>query len=388
MINIRTVTYNMPFDFGTKELEIIKKSTSFWDEFKYSVHTQRINFPVYRVIEANRIDEISKFCTNAGIRWFGIPIEIGVTDYKKISIEKILSTYKNAFFNMICAKDGKVSDKVVGRIADQFLRNAMEDNEGLIGFRFGASNNVAPNGPFFPFTYADGNHLGFSIGLELSEEINCLCDLEYANIDEFRKAIIKNLEPQLAEIENKAEEISMATNMEFDGIDFSLAPLPKYGNSVMTILKKLGIENINDTGMLFATAFLTKILKEFAVIHKSVGFSGVMYSLLEDLEYARMNSQNGFSINNMIALSTMCGCGVDMVPIPLETSADRIRTILLEVACVSSRLHKPLGVRLLPVNDFGDGVTHFTGEKDFVTNTRIVDVHGNKIGVLSGVYEY
>ena len=388
MIRIRTVTYNMPRDFGSLELERVRNAFGRWTESGYEVRTQRISLPIYSVLHQDLIDGVAAFCASTGIRWFGISIDEDVTNYDEILIEDVLSKHKNAFVHMVCAKGGRVSARAVRTISSQFLRNAEKDSQGLIGFRFGASNNVAPNGPFFPFTYSDGNHFGFSIGLELAHEINHLCKNEYTDINDFRAAIIQTLEPQFAELERKAEEIAALTGLTFDGIDFSLAPLPVAGSSVMTILNKLGISNINDTGMLFATAFLTKILKGFAATHKSVGFSGVMYSLLEDSEYASMNSRGEYSINNMIALSTMCGCGVDMIPIPIDTPEDAIRTILLEVACVSSRLHKPLGVRILPVRDCGDKDTHFTEETDFVINTKIVTSRCNSIGSFEGAYEF
>lgn len=204
------------------------------------------------------VDQIADFCSDAGIRWFGIPVDVSATGNTGTLIEDILSSYPNAFVNMICAHEGKIRDNSVRQIARQFLRNSATDPEGLIGFRFGASNNVLPNGPFFPFTYADGKHLGFSIGLELAEEINQLCEKKYAYINAFRNAVIQQLEPRFDEIEEKALEVSELTGLEFDGIDFSLAPLPEEGNSVMTILKKIGIKNINNTGMLFATAFFYK----------------------------------------------------------------------------------------------------------------------------------
>lgn len=50
MIKIRTVTYNMPQVFGEDDLSKIRKATSRWEGFKYSLHTQRMNFPIYKEI--------------------------------------------------------------------------------------------------------------------------------------------------------------------------------------------------------------------------------------------------------------------------------------------------------------------------------------------------
>ena len=387
MIRIRTVTYNIPMHFNDNMFSQIENSVKLFSKIDYEVHTQRINLtPLNNRIEDSIIAEVALFCHKNDIRWFNIPLDIW--DYQQVRNEEIrdvLSQYKDAFVNCICAKDARVKKSILEFIARQMLVNADADSEGLINFRFGASMNVSPNGPFFPYTYSEENIASFSIGLEMAEELNDVLRLRTLNLTQIESLIFEVLEPQVFEIEQIAKDISVSTGLVYRGIDFSLAPLPKEHNSVISILNSLGISRIDDTGAMFATAFLTRILKAFSVNHKAVGFSGVMYSLIEDKIYAEDNNSKGFSIDRMIALSTMCGCGCDMIPIPFETSVEDIKTILLEIACISSRLKKPLGVRLLPIKS-NDEYTHFSGESDFCINTRIVNIHSNNSIPLNRKY--
>ena len=389
MIRIRTITYNLPAVVTDSTFRQIEVCSKLFSGIKYEVHTQRISCTPTGKPDTAFISELSDFCKSSGVRWFNVPLDIW--DGQKSTNEDItnlLVQHDNAFVNILCAKNGATKDSVLDFTARQFLINGQNDKEGLINFRFGGTMNVAPFGPFFPFTYSGGDaSLSFSIGLEIAEEVNDILKDSENELNVYANRIVQTLEPQIAEIESIAEQISRETGVPFKGIDFSLAPLPKENNSVITVLNSLGVRSINDTGAMFATAFLTRLLKSFTKTHKSVGFSGVMYSLIEDMVYAEDNNRLGFSIDRMIALSTMCGCGCDMVPVPLETPVEKIKTVMLEIACVSSRLQKPLGVRLLPVEST-DSFTHFLGEADFCVNTRLVELNTENSFSFTGDYSF
>ena len=98
-----------------------------------------------------------------------------------------------------------------------------------------------------------------------------------------------------------------------------------------------------------------------------------MISLLEDAYLGLRGNTKTFSIDSMLAFSAVCGCGLDMVPIPGDTFYDEIASLILDMAALSTTLSKPLGVRLLPIpmkheNDF----TEFS--YDFLTNSRIMGI--------------
>lgn len=391
MIKIRTISYNLPNVVTQKTFDTIKQCYDRWQSQMFFCRTQRMTLPLQsQPFELDSFDDIALACKRIGIRWFNIPIDLWQADFtREIDIAGLLRRHSGAFCNVICTKGKQIREEII-RFACDAIRSVGEaEMNGKANFRFGVSMNVAPNGPFFPFTYSDGKHLGFSIGLELAEEINTILkENPDSDLCELRTQLCIRIEKQVDEIEKIASDISSELEIEFHGIDFSLAPLPEDGSSVISAVASLGVSDINSTGMMFGTAFYTDTLKYLASRHKSVGFSGVMYSLLEDKEYADINDKHGFSIDRMIALSTMCGCGVDMVPIDKTVSDASLRSILIEVGCISSRLNKPLGVRLLPVAFGSDGRTHIDENKDFIVNTRIVPLTANTVRRLGDQFRY
>lgn len=380
MIKIRTISYNLPEIMTAEDYSKIKKSVERWKQCSFGVRTQRLTLPIQDpVADAERFKGLAEFAESAGIRWFNIPFSSwgqGKADYS--AIPQILRKYPGAFCNVICAKDGQVKEEIVQEIIRTIRNIADIKEDGSTNFRFGASMNVQPNGPFFPFTYASGDKLSFSVGLEMAEEINdILAKNQIDDLNQLYQHIMQRLEPQIIEVERQIEENANDIGIDFAGIDFSLAPLPQKNSSIITILKEIGISDINHTGVMFATAYLTRLLKTFAKKHKSVGFSGVMYSLLEDYEYARLNDIQEISIDRMISLSTMCGCGVDMVPVDYASSDVDLRGILCEVACISSRLSKPLGVRILLVKNNVYNRTNISSDDDFIVNTSLVNINSS-----------
>lgn len=391
MIKIRTISYNLPQTVTDFTLETIEKCVNAWENQDFFFRTQRVTYPVQtHPFTLDQFDEVASFCKKLGIRWFNVPVDPWeANSLKDWKIAELLSRNEGAFCNVICTKEKKIRDDILQFVVDTIRAIGKINSSGNANFRFGASMNVAPNGPFFPFTYSEGKELGFSVGLEMAEEINTLfAQNPGASLLELRELLLSDLDAQISAIEATACRISQETGAVFQGIDFSLAPLPTEGSSVLTILERLGVKDINDTGMMFGTAFFTDTLKYLASRHKSVGFSGVMYSLLEDREYARLNDQCGFSMDRMIALSTMCGCGVDMVPIYANVPDSMIRTILMEVSCISSRLNKPLGVRLLTIENCSDGRTHIDEDQDFIVNTKIVPVAANDMIPFGGEFAF
>ena len=57
---------------------------------------------------------------------------------------------------------------------------------------------------------------------------------------------------------------------------------------------------------------------------KSIGFNGVMFSLLEDYLLSKNNNKREFSIDSLISYSTVCGCGLDMIPLPGDIFEEEI----------------------------------------------------------------
>lgn len=394
MVGIRSVTFQFPEKIrhdDIKEAEIISRV---WDSRYPLIRTQRIClFPIIEPISVGILKELSMLCDISSIRWFNVPIRITEKHNRMFTFAySLLSDYNRSFVNILGVEDGKIDPWILDQSAELIRKVSSISPDSKDNFRLGISVNVGADGPFFPFTYSSGKK-GFSIALELTQDFNAICESERKKgLIGLREAILDGIIPQIDSINQIADSISREYGVEFKGFDFSLAPIIAPNGSIISILNSLGVYDFGRTGGLFATGYLTNILKHFASIYKSVGFSGVMYSLLEDLELCAINNQRGVTLEQLISLSTMCGCGVDMVPVYGKMTNEEFTSIFLDIIGISCKLNrKPLGIRLLPIQGCGRGsrgFTNFSDDPDFITNTKVVEPVLNLVNGLEGKFDY
>jgi uncharacterized protein len=70
---------------------------------------------------------------------------------------------------------------------------------------------------------------------------------------------------------------------------------------------------------------------------------------LEDWTMARRSHENLFSLDSLLLYSTVCGTGLDTIPLAGDTSEADISALLLDLAALAVKLDKPLTARLVPV---------------------------------------
>lgn len=395
MVAIRSITYNMAFDYKEDDLKNVEKCSRLWDGAYPDLHTQRINLPPFaEPFTLGSFQKIIDICERTSIRWFNAPIDLFEAKQPKEvldSLKNLLAKSGRAFGNIIGVKDNQIRSDFIEYYADFIDEISRLDISGKDNFRVGFSVNVGYDTPFFPFTQSSGKN-SFSIALEIAKDMNDVCkNGKYSGLNELRDLIIERIRPQIEQIDAIAERVSEKSGISFAGFDFSLAPSIDPEGSVITILNSIGIYNFGKMGTMFATSFITDILKYFAKEFKSVGFSGVMYSLLEDLELCRINNQRGISIEQLTKVSTMCGCGLDMVPVCGDISHNEVLTLCYEIAAISCKLHKPLGIRLLPIQHCKRGIIGYTtikGDADFIANTKIVQLDTNILNLDDSTFEY
>jgi len=74
-----------------------------------------------------------------------------------------------------------------------------------------------------------------------------------------------------------------------------------------------------------------------------------MLPVLEDSVLAQRVAEGLLTVNDLLLYSTICGTGLDTVPLPGDTSEGELVGILLDVAALATALGKPLTARLFPV---------------------------------------
>jgi uncharacterized protein (UPF0210 family) len=101
------------------------------------------------------------------------------------------------------------------------------------------------------------------------------------------------------------------------------------------------------------------------------GYSGLMLPVLEDPLLAQRAGEGRFSVRDLLLYSSVCGTGLDVVPIPGDTPVHAMAALMRDVAAMSSRLRKPLSVRLflVPGKKVGD-MARFTDK--YLTDSMVM----------------
>lgn len=218
------------------------------------------------------------------------------------------------------------------------------DPKGAGNFRFAATARCAPGIPFFPAAWHDGDGPAFAIGLESPPLIHALIDSADAP-STAQRSILAALASALAPLDALGRWIEAETGRRWLGIDSS--PAPGLEASIGTVIEKIAGVPFGEAGTLRACRFLTDILKVLPV--RLTGFSGLMLPTLEDPVLARRAAEGRFGLAGLLLFSSVCGTGLDVAPLPGETTIDTLSHIIGDVATLATKLDKPLVARLLPI---------------------------------------
>jgi uncharacterized protein (UPF0210 family) len=266
-----------------------------------------------------------------------------------LSFERLLPMLKateNAFLGGIMATGSEGVHLAAVRACARVVAGAATvTQDGFTNLRFAALANVAPFSPFFPAAYAASSQPGFGLALEAAD-VALEAFSRASSLADARSRLLDLLEQQCACLERVAEELSSQYQIDFKGIDCSLAPFPGEWCSIGKALQSLGISAIGRHGSLAAMAFLADSLDRGG--WKKTGFNGLMLPVLEDSTLAERSSET-LSVKDLLLFSAVCGTGLDTVPLPGNVTEGQIEALLLDVAALAVRLNKPLTARLMPV---------------------------------------
>lgn len=74
-----------------------------------------------------------------------------------------------------------------------------------------------------------------------------------------------------------------------------------------------------------------------------------MLAVTEDQGLAEATHHARFGLHDLLTYSSVCGIGLDTVPIPGDTPTGKIAAIMRDTGTMAFRLNKPLTVRVFPV---------------------------------------
>ncbi len=211
-------------------------------------------------------------------------------------------------------------------------------------FHFAALASVPQATPFFPAAYLTGLGHQFAVGLESANEVSAAVR-DVPELPTAKRRLIDLFFELSSSVENVALRIDSERGWTYLGLD--LSPAPSKDASIVTGIESISHQPLGSNGTLSAVGVITSAIQEIGL--RKTGFSGVMLPVLEDPVLAERWNAGLVSLDALLSYSSVCGTGLDTVPLPGNTTVEQLSRIIGDVATLSVKWNKPLTARLLPV---------------------------------------
>jgi uncharacterized protein len=361
-LRIRTITFGTTID-DLSQLDAIehhvaglKRARDRFNAEGYEVQTLRIALapspvnltPSTRKAGLRTLQQMDALLVEHGVIMSLGPIcsaDIDDPDLAEWTTQLVRETQSISFSTVIASAEHGVHLHAVCTAARimRALANALPG--GLANFRFAAAANIPAGTPFFPVAWHRGPD-SIAVGLEAAGLVQEAWASK-PDLNSAQSVLASAFDRALKPIETIATDIATSESRAWLGIDSS--PAPGMDRSIGAGIESLLDAPFGTASTLTACATLTAAIKSLSV--KLCGYSGLMLPVLEDPVLARRASEERFTIRDLLLYSSVCGTGLDVVPIPGSTSLQTLTGLIGDVATLSTRLRKPLSVRLLLVPD-------------------------------------
>jgi uncharacterized protein (UPF0210 family) len=261
-------------------------------------------------------------------------------------IPGMLAETEAVFLSGLMTTDDGVSLTAVRACAQVIQQAATLSPDGFANLRFAALARVPAGAPYFPAAYHTGDAPEFALATEAAD-LAVEAFNHAQSLAEARQSLIRSIEGHAWTLTQIAQQLAHRFAITFSGIDFTLAPFPQEALSFGTALERMGVPAVGLHGSLAAAAILADTL-DHATFQRT-GFNGLMMPVLEDATLARRAAEGSLTVKDLLLYSSVCGTGLDTVPLPGDTSAEQINALLLDLAALAQRLYKPLTARLMPI---------------------------------------
>jgi uncharacterized protein len=270
---------------------------------------------------------------------------------------ELARTTKNLSFTVaVATPEGGTARHAATVAAQTMAAIARATPDGLGNFRFAAAANVPPGTPFFPVAYHHGPD-ALAIGLESASLIGSGTQLR------------DRLDEAFAPVARIAAEFARREGRAYLGIDPS--PAPGKDRSIGAAIESVTGVPFGSASTLDACAAITAALKSLRA--RTCGYAGLMLPVLEDPVLARRATEGRYGVQDLLLYSSVCGTGLDVVPLPGDTPVEVVARIIQDVATLSARLRKPLSARLflIPGKTAGQ-VAHF--DDPYLTDSVVMAI--------------
>lgn len=388
-MNIRSVTCFVNVDetpdapILPRAGELARAARELYSQAGIPVQTLRVaTQPLNRFIHApagllSFVQGFERSCSTCGLEFRCLGAIEGAAETADLGLLDGLAAAIDSTENVFAAvqvatRTGGINLRSIYKTARVMRTLADTTPKGTGGFRFAALANCQPGVPFFPAAFAGKDEPSFSIATEAAD-LAVQAFSSARSLQEARQLLVDSIEREAARLQHVATEIENRFQFKFSGIDFSLSPGLEAHQSIGAALEHLTGNAFGNRMTLFATAIITECIKRARFLH--AGFCGIFMPVLEDSVIAARSSENTYSIDSLLLYSTVCGTGLDNIPLPGDLSVDALAAILLDLATLAVKLDKPMTARLLPIPNaqVGDS-THFDFQP--FTDARVMNSRG------------
>ena len=368
-VRVRTITAGVAMDrIGDRAaveraLDHLARARSRFESEGYEVQTTRVTMPpVIATLDARSrdaalaaISDMDALVASRGAIYSLGPVwmeDRPEPDLAAWSAELVKATKATSFSVVIASPAGNVHARgaLVAAQVMHAVAGAVPNGKG--SFRFAAAANIPAGTPFFPVGWHDGPS-SLAVGCESADLVRVAFS-GASDAEEGRRRLSEMLTAELRAVEKIAADVSKSEKLHYRGIDPSPAPLGQ--QSIGAALEALSGVPFGDAGTLRACAVVTEVLKSLPI--QQCGYAGLMLPVLEDAVLAKRAIEGRYGLRDLLLFSSVCGTGLDVVPIPGDTSIGTLANIIVDVAAQSVKLRKPLSVRLylIPGAKVGDAV--------------------------------
>ena len=376
-MKIRTITTGVPLPFAPYQLQRAAKfNTACQTCFEangYEVQTTRVSSQIWD--EARDIDTILALETDAqelGIEFLNLGTILPEKRYTETHLARVVDVIVQSEILFTTAtlttQAGRMASDIIESTADIIRQIAHRTDAGYGNLRFAALMNCPPNTPFFPAAYWHDARTNFSIGWQAIDLVQDAFR-DAPNLEAGLQNLKTVMEAEGQKIVALAQTLAQEWGIKFVGIDASLAPMGD--ESIAYAMEHQLPGYFGERGTLTVAAGLTRTLQSLEL--PLCGYSGLMLPVLEDVGLGERSEGGYFNLDSLLLYSTVCGTGLDTIPIPGDASTSQIAAILTDVATLSIQLSKPLSVRLFPVPGCNaDCMTEF--DSPYLTNTTVMQI--------------
>lgn len=291
------------------------------------------------------------------------------------NLAALLREAGDCFFGTVIADRRFIYPAAIKTAARTIKEASTITPDGFANLRFAALANTAAYGPFFPGSYGVLNEKpAFSLAIECADAFLAAFQTD-APLAQQRRSLVSTLEDFAATLSNTLDPLAERYSLDFKGFDFSPAPYPEPGCSLGGAIEALGT-GLGKFGAVAGAAVIASTFQQGKWRH--TGYNGLMLPVMEDALLAQRAAEGQLTIQDLLLYSSVCGTGLDTVPLPGDISTAELESILWDVAALAVRLGKPLTARLMPIpgKHAGEATAFDFG---YFQNSRIMAIKGQQV---------